>query len=178
MITTHTFLEVNFLRKLHSHTFSTIPLLLTTSKIKGLLQLRNELVYFISRNKLPLELKNEERFCSKCSHLTVCSLLNETKEVDSNNNIELYTESIKHLSESEKSYFLNWYKMLELEFEDQKQFDAGDLIWYKSQEELEASGWSVFNLKLSIKSESVKKDVRDEIEYDGEGFFSFEFIRE
>ena len=42
--------------------------------------------------------------------------------------------------------------MLELEFEDQKQFDAGDLIWYKSQEELEASGWSVFNLKLSINS--------------------------
>jgi len=145
---------------------------------KGLLQLRNELVYYISRNKLPLEMKNEERFCSKCSHLTVCSLLNENKEENSNCNIELYTESIKHLTESEKSYFLNWYKMLELEFEDQKQFDAGDLIWYKSQKELEASGWSVFNLKLSIKNESMKKDTMDEIEYDGEGFFSFEFIRE
>jgi hypothetical protein len=121
-------------------------------------------------------MKNEERFCSKCSHLTVCSLLNENNEIKSNSSIGLYTESIKHLDEKEKMYFLNWYKMLELEFEDQKQFDAGDLIWYKSQQELEASGWSVFDLKLSPKNDPSKKN-DDKIEYDGEGFFSFEFIR-
>ena len=142
-----------------------------------MLQLRNELVYYISRNQLPVELKNEERFCSKCSHLTVCSLLNENNEGNSNSSIDSYTESIKHLGEKEKMYFLNWYKMLELEFEDQKQFDAGDLIWYKSQQELEASGWSVFDLKLSTKNDPSKKNEMGEIEYDGEGFFSFEFIR-
>ena len=87
--------------------------------------------------------------------------------------IQLYADSVKHLNESHKSYFLKWYKMLELEFEDQKQFDAGDLVWYKAAEELEASGWAVFNLKLLTKSNQNNKE--DVANYDGEGFFPFEF---
>ena len=66
--------------------------------------------------------------------------------------------------------------MLELESEDQKQFDAGDLVWYKSQESLESSGWCVFDLKLSNKKDNTSN--LNEILYDGEGFFTFEFAKE
>ena len=41
--------------------------------------------------------------------------------------------------------------MLDLEFQNEKQFDAGDLIWKKSLNELEVVGFTVSNLKLVSK---------------------------
>ena len=55
------------------------------NNLKGLIQLRNDLVHFISSNNLP-SLKEDERFCSKCSLLTVCSLFND-KTVELNKKI-------------------------------------------------------------------------------------------
>ena len=120
--------------------------------LSGLIQLRNELVYYLSANKFPA-VKNEERSCSKCSSLTVCSLFNQNKanfesNSDSQTEIQLYSESIKHLSEDDQLYFFKWYKMLELEFNNQKQFESSNLLWWKSVEELETTGFSVFNLQL------------------------------
>ena len=88
--------------------------------------------------------------------------------------LKLYSDSVRHLSDHHRDYFLKWYKMLELEFEDQKQFDAGDLVWYKTQTDLEASGWAVFNLRLVNKRNLAQSNL-DDMNYEGEGFFPFEF---
>ena len=133
------------------------------------MQLRNELVYYISTNKLP-ELKNEERFCSKCSQLVVCSLFNDIQGKEEGC-IELYSNTVKHLADSHKKYFLHWYNMLEHEFKDQKQFDAGEFIWWESKEDLETAGWSVFDLRLKVNAQNSS----DDIQYEGEGFFTFDF---
>lgn len=115
--------------------------------LRGLIQLRNELVYYIASNKLLSELKNDERICSKCPQIRVCSLLSG-KENELNS---MYTKSIAHLTKEHKMYFSKWYQMLELEFSDYKQFESGDLLWWKSKEEMEATGLCVFDLRLEKK---------------------------
>ena len=150
----------------------------------GLIQLRNELVHFISSNKLP-QIKNEERLCSRCPMLTVCSLFNERQKLESEeiinyqNESEIYSNSLRHLNEEHKEYFFKWFKMLEIEFGDQKQFEAGNDVWWKPRDELESSGWTVFDLQLE--NNEIGKNIDDELEeiqYSGEGFFLFEFKRE
>ena len=155
----------------------------TPGSLKGLIQLRNELVHHLDKNLLP-EVKNEPRFCAKCPQLVACSLFNDAEEAAieavtgerSSNNIDTYASSIAHLSDAHKTYFFKWYRMLELEFSDYKQFNAGPMIWWESSKKLESAGWTVFDLKLkqaastSISSASA--------EYAGEGFFPFEFEKE
>lgn len=136
------------------------------NSLRGLIQLRNDLVHYVSSNELP-EFKNEDRICSKCSLLTVCSLLSE-KNITTNDSL-IYSSSIKHLTEADKSFFFKWYKMLELEFGDYKQFDAGETLWWKSQNELESSGFAVFNLKFDPKPEAS--------ETEKEGFNSYLFVK-
>lgn len=137
------------------------------NSLRGLIQLRNDLVYYISSNKLP-EFKNEERICSKCPLLTTCSLLTEEK-ITQEDNI-LYLNSIKHLTEGHKSFFFKWYKMLELEFDEYKQFDSGETLWWKSRNELESIGFSVFDLKFESKCNNLS--------IENEGFSLYIFIRE
>ena len=127
------------------------------NSLKGLLQLRNDLVHCISKNKLS-SVKNDERFCSKCPMLTVCSLFNTKKleyeleaGVDANQqeqDIDLYSDSIIHLNEMHRNYFFKWYKMLELEFGNFTQFESGDDVWWKTKKELESNGNSIFGLRL------------------------------
>lgn len=61
--------------------------------------------------------------------------------------------------------------MLEHEFDGHKQFDSGDLIWWKSLNELELTGWTVSNLKLKNSGQTPSS------EYTGEGFHLFDFDR-
>lgn len=142
----------------------------STASLRGLIQLRNELVYFISSNKLP-SVKNEERSCSRCPQLVVCSMFNkrETNPTD----FKLYSDSIQHLTESHRDYFFKWFQMLEYEFKNDKQFESGDLVWFKSKEELESRGWCVFDLQLINRTNSTSRDE----DYTGEGFHLFEFKR-
>lgn len=118
---------------------------LNQNSLRGLIQLRNDLVHYIKSNKLP-EFKNEDRICSKCPLLTTCSLISE-KNITSSDN-EIYSNSISHLSQSYKNFFFKWYQMLELEYEDFKQFDAGETLWWKPQDQLEKTGFSIFDLKF------------------------------
>jgi hypothetical protein len=139
--------------------------------------LRNELVNYLDRNELP-ELKNEERYCSKCPHLTICSLLNDMEEKKSADhhkiNVEnFYINALSHLNEEHRKYFFKWYKMLEFEFSDYKQFDAGISIWWNSKEYLESTGYCVFNLKLC--QETLSNKLEGQSEYTGERFYLFEF---
>lgn len=144
------------------------------NSLKGLIQLRNELVYYISANKLP-EFKNEERACSKCPVLTVCSLLgqNDLKESD----IQSYSSSIKHLEDSHRKYFFNWYQMLEFEFQDYKQFESGNSLWWKSVEDMEKTGLAVFDLRLELDLRDDNNSQNGCDEYSGEGFFTFKFTK-
>jgi DNA replication ATP-dependent helicase Dna2 len=155
----------------------------SNNSIRGLIQLRNELVYYISsssntNNKLP-ELKNEERVCSKCPQLTICSLFNDQSVMS---DFELYKNSINHLTQEHKDYFFKWFKMLELEFKDQKQFESGDHLWWLSKEILESKGFSVFDLQIVHKSSSsmIKNKCNDlnPNQYEGEGSFLIEFKRQ
>lgn len=145
------------------------------NSLRGLIQLRNELVYYISSSKFPM-LKNEERMCTKCSYLTVCSLFNK-KQRDLNGGgkapyeLELYSNAVKHLTESHQKYFFKWFMMLDYEFNDEKQFDSGNFLWWKSKEEIEVKGFSVFNLQYVRLLENDSNGTQ----YSGEGFFPFEF---
>jgi len=140
------------------------------NSIRGLIQLRNELVHYISSSRYPV-LKNEERICSKCSYLTVCSLLNKKPDQPISNELSIYSEAVTHLTTLHQEYFFKWYSMLEHEFKNEKQFDSGNLLWWRSKEELEAKGWTVFDLQY-IKKFDTQVSGSD---YTGEGFYSFEF---
>lgn len=147
--------------------------------LRGLIQLRNDLVYYISANKLPTELKNEDRVCSKCPQIRVCSLLQDRES--SQATIGVYENSISHLNDAHMSFFHKWYQMLELEFSSSqyKQFDAGELIWWKSQRELEASGFSVFDLALDLKSSKSAcfAESQQSEQLSTDRFFSFDFVK-
>ena len=140
-----------------------------------MIQLRNEMVGYLDGKKIP-ELKNEERFCSKCPQLTVCSLLNDIEAKKNANPTSceaFYSTAIQHLTEEHRKYFNKWYRMLEYEFSDYKQFDAGEMIWWKPRDQLEAAGFTVFNLKLIHQNNKNDCD-----EYTGERFYLFDFEKD
>jgi DNA replication ATP-dependent helicase Dna2 len=122
--------------------------------LRGLIQLRNELVYYIFSNRLP-EVKNESRICSNCPLLTVCSLLNTSSSPDL---LSVYSSSISHLTADHRQFFRKWYNMLENEYKDYKQFESGPYIWWKSRAEMESTGLTVFDLKLVDANESNKEN--------------------
>jgi len=140
------------------------------NSIRGLIQLRNELVHYISSSKYP-SLKNDERICSKCSYLTICSLFNTKTDQPASNELAIYSAALAHLTNAHQEYFFKWYTMLEYEFKDEKQFDSGNLVWWRSKEELEEKGFTVFDLQY-IKPFDMQLSGSD---YTGEGFYSFEF---
>ena len=147
------------------------------NSIRGLIQLRNELVHYISSSKLPV-VKNEERTCSKCAFLTVCSMFNK-KSIQTDDSyerphkeIEIYSKTIQHLAQEHEEYFFKWYEMLENEFKDHKQFESSKLVWRKSKEHLEAKGWTIFDLK-NVKAKGIDENKIDK--YEGEGFFPLVF---
>lgn len=144
--------------------------------LRGLIQLRNDLVHYISSNRLPSELKNEERVCSKCSHLRMCSLLRDKDSCQTS--IDTYDNSIDHLTEEHKNFFHKWYEMLEHEFgpDEYKQFEAGELVWWKSQSEMETTGLAVFDLRLNLKTQSAATaSAAKNDEFSMDRFFPFEF---
>ena len=146
-----------------------------------MIQLRNEVTYYIAINQLP-EFKDEERICGKCPLLIPCSLLgarrighNEEENKVQNDLPPIYSNAIAHLSVSESEYFNRWYTMLEFEFQEAKQFESGNLIWWKSLSEMEATGWTVGHLHLTAPS---SKAEGSSFEYTGEGWYLFEFKRD
>lgn len=163
------------------------------NNLKGLIQLRNDLVYYISSNN-QAELKNDERTCSKCSMLTICSLFNDkNKCIDENestakakqqiaydeaySSFELYSSAISHLNDTQKKFFFKWYYLLDLEFQNEKQFDSGDLIWAKSLKDLEALGYTVSNLRL-VPEIKMKLEKQNVIEDEIRQFYIFTFHKE
>lgn len=142
--------------------------------LRGLIQLRNDLVGSISSNKLPEELKNEDRICSKCPQLRMCSLLRDPKS-SNQDSIGLYDKSIGHLNDAHKDFFKKWYGMLEFEFgnAEYKQFESGELVWWKSKRELEATGFAVFDLVIYSNNSRRRSDCAAAdlpLAYDDEAF--------
>jgi DNA replication ATP-dependent helicase Dna2 len=137
--------------------------------LRGLVQLRNELTHFISSNRLP-EFKNESRVCLRCPLLIPCSLLGQSEEAKRD---EMYVSAIGHLTAEHRAYFDKWLKMLEFEFENERQFESGEFVWWKSLSELESLGWTVANLRLAKQSSP-----HSEVEYSGEGFHLFDFVKD
>jgi hypothetical protein len=116
--------------------------------------------------------------CTRCSQLTVCSLYNEAAraeleamEFPLEQDLDIYSASIRHLTDKHKKYFFKWIRMLEYEFNSEKQFEAGPTLWWDSHEKLETAGWTVFNLEIVNTSTEVTED------YEGEGFYPFKFKR-
>ena len=88
--------------------------------------------------------------------------------------LELYADSVMHLTLEHRDFFFKWYKMLELEFSDLKQFDSGDDVWWKSRVELENLGYSVFDLRLVAKPELLNGDgSKEPASIDGNCLFDF-----
>lgn len=116
--------------------------------------------------------------CSKCPQLKVCSLLHQ-KDVNSQTTIDTYDNSISYLNDAHKSFFYRWYDMLEFEFGvgEYRQFEAGELIWWKSKRDMEATGFAVFDLKLdNTKTNQINNDTKDG-DFAMDRFFSFDFFK-
>ncbi len=147
--------------------------------VRGLIQLRNELTHYIasSNERLLLlpEFKNEPRICQKCPLLVPCSLLASGEQAADPAN-EMYTSAIGYLSAEHRAYFVRWFRMLECEYESERQFEAGELIWWREVSDLERLGWTVANLRLAkFRSSSQESSAQVEVEYSGEGFHLFDF---
>jgi hypothetical protein len=117
--------------------------------------------------------------------LTTCSVLNEYSRInygldmdDFDDELSLYSDSIKHLSIEHKRFFFKWYEMLEFEFNGEKQFESGEMTWWKSTEQLESEGWTVLNLQLLLKKQTQDKSKEiNYIQFEGEDFYLFDFRR-
>jgi flagellar biosynthesis GTPase FlhF len=76
------------------------------------------------------------------------------------------------------AYFERWYTMLEHEFRAERQFEAGELVFWREAEELErTTGLTVANLTLLLVEEP-PAGYMEEKEYTGEEFVLYEFVRE
>ncbi|CAI9714834.1 Hypothetical predicted protein [Octopus vulgaris] len=100
---------------------------------RGLIQLRNEILYYIQNsllreNSLPDDLSkllgklpepiNNVSACSKCPHLLSCSIYqNFSLDVGNmtKNRKELHQTSLSHLSQSHINFFIHWCVMIEFE---------------------------------------------------------------
>uniref|UniRef100_A0A0L8G6D6 DNA helicase n=1 Tax=Octopus bimaculoides TaxID=37653 RepID=A0A0L8G6D6_OCTBM len=100
---------------------------------RGLIQLRNEILYYIQNsllreNSLPEDLSkllgklpepiNNVSACSKCPHLLSCSIYqNFSSDVENmtKNRKELHQISLSHLSQSHIIFFIRWCIMIEFE---------------------------------------------------------------
>ncbi|XP_060555585.1 DNA replication ATP-dependent helicase/nuclease DNA2-like [Ruditapes philippinarum] len=117
---------------------------------KGLIQLRNEMAYYISRQvikstedsepktftlgRLPDPISNI-RACQKCPQLINCSIYQrkvEGRQSDSSGMSGLVDETLGHLTSDHMTYFIQWCLMLDLESQlGQSKKTLAD-IWCKS----------------------------------------------
>ncbi|KAL4232940.1 Tripartite DNA replication factor [Mactra antiquata] len=123
---------------------------------RGLIQLRNEMAYYISRRvekcdtedrtftlgRLPDPITNI-RACQKCPQLINCSIYQrhvEHRPSNSSGISGLVNETLGHLTSDHVTYFLQWCLMLDLEskLDDSKKTVAD--IWCKSSTQREEKG--------------------------------------
>ncbi|KAL8576064.1 hypothetical protein ACOMHN_001414 [Nucella lapillus] len=136
---------------------NTVPA--TPQNTRGLLQLRNEMAYYLSRQvkrgeggeeggvshnlgPLPPPI-NSQRACSKCPQLLNCAFYQRSVENRSHSPdhamASLVPEALSHLSQSHLDYLTHWLLCLELETAAQRTHGLRS-IWCMSSADREAQG--------------------------------------
>ncbi|XP_050408046.1 DNA replication ATP-dependent helicase/nuclease DNA2 [Patella vulgata] len=132
---------------------------------KGLLQLRNEMAYYISHHvekevdeghvtynlgKLP-EPINSQRSCSKCPQLLNCAIYQRSVEKydhrESHAMYQLVPESLSHLTTEHLDYFIHWMLCMDLEKQAAQNTDIKQL-WCSTSSERELSGDCIAGLVI------------------------------
>lgn len=117
---------------------------------RDLIKLRNDLTFYLSKHiDGPIQ-KNNERLCSKCDHLTDCSLMLQTFEkdkLDTSNVQSLYRNATAHLNPNHIEFFKKWISMLNLEAEEQTSSKVA--FWTQSSEINESRGLTIS--KVTVK---------------------------
>lgn len=137
---------------------------------KGLIQLRNEMAYYISRQviksaddngektfslgRLPDPISNT-RACQKCPQLINCSIYQrhvEGRSSDLGTLSGLVNETLGHLTSDHMTYFVQWCLMLDLETQlDQSKKTLAD-IWCKGSRKREEEGLCLSGMCLQSRS--------------------------
>ncbi|XP_064087433.1 DNA replication ATP-dependent helicase/nuclease DNA2-like [Macrobrachium nipponense] len=151
---------------------------------KGLIQLRNEMIYYLTAHptvvegssipKLPNlpEPISFERACSRCAHLLTCSVYQKSIEEitpdPSHAMSTLIPQATGHLMQSHLDYFRLWCLLLHLEIAVNKKDGAIRNLWCQDASKREASGDCLSSLILDSSCEVQ--------EYEA-GYFLHTFIR-
>ncbi|KAK3084107.1 hypothetical protein FSP39_008260 [Pinctada imbricata] len=142
---------------------------------RGLLQLRNEMAYYLSRQvlkscemgsnsytlgRLP-EPINNPRACSKCPQLLNCSLYQKAIEQrdhsPSHTMATLVPQTLAHLTQDHLDYFTHWCLLLDLEMKSGLKHGGLKDIWCKSGKEREDLGEAISGLTLD-NSQLIEED--------------------
>ncbi|XP_052810717.1 DNA replication ATP-dependent helicase/nuclease DNA2-like [Mya arenaria] len=134
---------------------------------KGLIQMRNEMAYYISRQvakseddsgiatftlgRMPEPISNI-RACQKCPQLINCAIYQrevEKRPLNGSGMAGLVNETLGHLTTSHMTYFIQWCLMLDLEAQvDQSKRTVAD-IWCKSSVDREDGGQCLSGMVLT-----------------------------
>ena len=131
-------------------------------EMRGLIQLRNQLVYHVKKNCVedengvriipdlpePLNLK---RACGQCPHLTVCSLHQKMKnEVPDAPHAmaELVPQTLSHLTEQDVEFFNQWNIMCYLEGQSSRSRSNLKALWCETPKAREMKSMCVSGLAL------------------------------
>ncbi|KAH3729912.1 hypothetical protein DPMN_055890 [Dreissena polymorpha] len=124
---------------------------------KGLIQMRNEMAYYISRQvvktaddtgmtfnlgRLPEPISNT-RACQKCPQLINCAIYQrevESRPLTGGAMAGLVNESLGHLTPDHMMYFVQWCLMLDLETQTDQSKKTVANIWCKSSVDREEGG--------------------------------------
>lgn len=128
------------------------------AEIRGLLQMRNRLVHFMSKDivskdsqiNLP-EPINHHSACARCEYNVVCSsfLQRETSVKISENNPLVKLNLTAHLSSVHLDYFVEWCRLICLELTEDQNTIKLRHIWTKSPAHRAAKGNALINLKIA-----------------------------
>ncbi|XP_076067685.1 DNA replication ATP-dependent helicase/nuclease DNA2-like [Oratosquilla oratoria] len=138
---------------------------------RGLIQLRNDLVHFLSPNVNPVEEDkyvlelpepmDQARACSKCPHLLTCCLYQRV------NNQELVQpphamakfipETTDHLQQSHLEYFKQWSMLHHLEIAENTNNKARSALWCADEATREQQGNCICNMRLDTSVCSAKE---------------------
>ncbi|XP_013379222.1 DNA replication ATP-dependent helicase/nuclease DNA2 [Lingula anatina] len=141
------------------------------AKKRGLLQLRNELVHYLSLNtekvesesgttyhlpKLPRPINNP-RSCSKCPQLLNCAVYQRSIDhhdlPDDHAMTSLIPATLAHLHQSHLEYFSHWCLLQELEAKES--YKSLKDIWCKSAEQREKEGNCLSDMVLMDRHDAV-----------------------
>ena len=124
-------------------------------EMRGLVQLRNQLVYHLrQKEQLPGPI-NAKRACKDCAHLNACAIYQKLEDQvpeEPHGMAELVPQALSHLSSDDMKFFNKWSLMNGLESGEARKGSKLKSLWCMTPFQRECKGQAISELKV-IKSE-------------------------